>query len=193
MAAQVPGARLECRRKAAIEKMAGTSRWRRSQRFEEQKERHEGGQQVDRHRRHQPFGAYGYNPQGNPHRPDKGRNRSAVKVWDQRQYKTTTTSSNPGTRNIDGRAAPPAPLRARARREELDLRRSNHRQHRGECRFGHLRFRRSGYNKVNVLLLRDREKAMDEYIHRVEKCSHAPPRASSSTSESYCFHNCVTD
>ena len=75
-----------------------------------------GRQPHDRHRGTSPFGAFGYNPQGIRIGQDKGRNKSAVKVWDQRAYKDYATYSRKelGTaRNIKGRAAPAAPLRAR--------------------------------------------------------------------------------
>jgi len=55
-------------------------------RFEEQKGAR-GRQQVDRHRRHEPVRRLRRQPAGHPHRPGQGRNRSAVKVWDQRAYK----------------------------------------------------------------------------------------------------------
>jgi uncharacterized protein with von Willebrand factor type A (vWA) domain len=53
-------------------------------RFEEQKERHEGGNKWIGTGGTSPFGAYGQNPQGIRIGQDKGRNKSAVKVWDQR-------------------------------------------------------------------------------------------------------------
>ncbi|MEI7786893.1 MAG: hypothetical protein WCK08_21095, partial [Betaproteobacteria bacterium] len=56
-------------------------------RFEEQKERHEGGSKWIGTGGTSPFGANGYNPQGIRIGQEKGRNRSAVKVWDQRAYK----------------------------------------------------------------------------------------------------------
>jgi hypothetical protein len=56
-------------------------------RFEEQKERHEGGSKWIGTGGTSPFGAYGANPQGIRIGQDKSRNRSAVKVWDQRAYK----------------------------------------------------------------------------------------------------------
>ena len=56
-------------------------------RLEEQKERHEGGSKWIGTGGTSPFGAYGVNPQGIRIGQDKGRNRSAVKVWDQRAYK----------------------------------------------------------------------------------------------------------
>ena len=85
-------------------------------RFEEQKERHEGGSKMIGTGGTSPFGAYGYNPQGIRIGQDKGRNKSAVKVWDQRAYKDY--DDTPGARHAQhqGRAAPPAPVRARGRR-----------------------------------------------------------------------------
>ena len=56
-------------------------------RFEEQKERHEGGSKWIGTGGTSPFGAYGQNPQGIRIGQDKSRNKSAVKVWDQRAYK----------------------------------------------------------------------------------------------------------
>ena len=56
-------------------------------RFEEQKERHEGGSKMIGTGGTSPFGAYGVNPQGIRIGQDKSRNKSAVKVWDQRAYK----------------------------------------------------------------------------------------------------------
>jgi uncharacterized protein with von Willebrand factor type A (vWA) domain len=61
-------------------------------RLEEQKERHEGGNKWIGTGGTSPFGAYGKNPQGIRIGQDKGRNRSAVKVWDQRAYKATMTT-----------------------------------------------------------------------------------------------------
>ena len=55
-------------------------------RFEEQKERHEGGSKWIGTGGTSPFGANGYNPQGIRIGQEKGRNKSAVKVWDQRAY-----------------------------------------------------------------------------------------------------------
>ncbi|MBC7610655.1 MAG: hypothetical protein H7228_13985, partial [Polaromonas sp.] len=56
-------------------------------RFEEQKERHEGGSKWIGTGGTSPFGANGFNPQGIRIGQEKSRNKSAVKVWDQRAYK----------------------------------------------------------------------------------------------------------
>src|SRR3569832_1767371 len=69
-------------------------------RFEEQKEHHEDNKQKNGTGGTSPFGAYGFNPQGIRIGQDKGRNKSAVKVWDQRAYKDYDDSQELGTRNI---------------------------------------------------------------------------------------------
>ncbi len=69
-------------------------------RFEEQKERHEGGSKWIGTGGTSPFGAYGQNPQGIRIGQDKSRNKSAVKVWDQRAYKDYDDTQELGTRNI---------------------------------------------------------------------------------------------
>ena len=65
--------------KAAIEKMGWDELMETlKKRFEEQKERHEGGNKMIGTGGTSPFGAYGYNPQGIRIGQDKGRNKSAV-------------------------------------------------------------------------------------------------------------------
>ena len=69
-------------------------------RLEEQKERHQGGSKWIGTGGTSPFGAHGYNPQGIRVGQAGGRNRSAVKVWDQRAYKDYDDSVELGIRNI---------------------------------------------------------------------------------------------
>ena len=100
--------------KATIEKMGWDELMETlKKRFEEQKERHEGGNKMIGTGGTSPFGAYGYNPQGIRIGQDKGRNKSAVKVWDQRQFKDYDDSARARHAQHQGRAAPAAPLRAR--------------------------------------------------------------------------------
>src|SRR6186713_1348002 len=70
------------------------------QRLEEQKGRHQGGSKWIGTGGTSPFGAYGYNPEGVRIGQEKSRNRSAVKVWDQREYRNLDDSVELGTRNI---------------------------------------------------------------------------------------------
>ena len=69
-------------------------------RLEEQKGRHQGGAKWIGTGGTSPFGAYGYNPEGVRIGQEKSRNRSAVKVWDQREYRNLDDSVELGTRNI---------------------------------------------------------------------------------------------
>src|SRR6185436_6905628 len=69
-------------------------------RLEEQKGRHQGGSKWIGTGGTSPFGAYGYNPEGIRIGQDKSRNRSAVKVWDQREYRNLDDSVDLGVRNI---------------------------------------------------------------------------------------------
>ena len=91
---------LTAEEKAAIEKMGWDELMETlKKRFEEQKERHEGGSKMIGTGGTSPFGAYGVNPQGIRIGQDKSRNRSAVKVWDQRAYKDYDDTQELGTRN----------------------------------------------------------------------------------------------
>src|SRR5947199_6455663 len=88
--------------KAMIEAMGG---WEKlmdtlKKRLEEQKARHQGGNKWIGTAGTSPFGAYGYNPEGVRIGQDKSRNRSAVKVWDAREYRNLDDSVELGIRNI---------------------------------------------------------------------------------------------
>ena len=69
-------------------------------RLDDQDERHEGGNKWIGTAGTSPFGAYGYNPEGVRMGQRGSRNRSAVKVWDKREYRNLDASVELGTRNI---------------------------------------------------------------------------------------------
>ena len=69
-------------------------------RLEEQQERHQGGNKWIGTAGTSPFGAYGYNPEGVRIGQDKSRNRSAVKVWDKREFANLDDGVELGTRNM---------------------------------------------------------------------------------------------
>ncbi|HVW68019.1 MAG TPA: VWA domain-containing protein [Steroidobacteraceae bacterium] len=71
-----------------------------SERLKEQKERHEGGNKWIGTGGTSPFGAYGYNPEGIRIGQQGSRNRRAVKVWDQREYRNFDDGVELGTRNM---------------------------------------------------------------------------------------------
>jgi len=88
--------------KAKIEALGGLDKLMEEfrKRIEEQQKRHEGGNKWIGTGGTSPFGAYGYNPEGIRVGQQEGRNGSAVKVWDKRNYRDLDDSVEIGTRNI---------------------------------------------------------------------------------------------
>src|ERR671933_927736 len=73
------------------------------QRLEEQKGRHQGGSKWIGTAGTSPFGAFGYNPEGvriGRKQGEEGGNRTAVKVWDRREFRDLDDEVELGTRNI---------------------------------------------------------------------------------------------
>ena len=88
--------------KAKIEALGGLEKLMEEfrKRMEDQKKRHEGGNKWVGTGGTSPFGAYGYNPEGIRIGQEGGRNGTAVKVWDKRNYRDLDDSVEIGTRNI---------------------------------------------------------------------------------------------
>ena len=160
-------------------------------RFEEQKERHEGGSKWIGTGGTSPFGANGYNPQGIRIGQEKGRNKSAVKVWDQRAYKDYDDTQELGTRNIKVALRRLRKFARQGSEEELDL---DDTIHSTAANAGYLdiKMRPERHNNVKVLLLMDVGGTMDEHIARVEELFSAA-KAEFKHLEFYYFHNCVYD
>jgi uncharacterized protein len=160
-------------------------------RFEEQKERHEGGSKMIGTGGTSPFGAYGFNPQGIRIGQDKGRNKSAVKVWDQRAYKDYDDSQELGTRNIKVALRRLRKFAREGHLDELDL---DETISKTAANAGYLdiKMRPERHNNVKVLLLMDVGGTMDEHITRVEELFSAA-KTEFKHLELYYFHNCVYD
>jgi uncharacterized protein with von Willebrand factor type A (vWA) domain len=88
--------------KAQVEALGGWDKLMETlkKRLEEQKERHQGGNKWIGTAGTSPYGAYGFNPEGVRIGQDGGRNRSAVKVWDKREFANLDDKVELGTRNI---------------------------------------------------------------------------------------------
>src|SRR5476649_2941777 len=88
--------------KAQIEALGGWDKLMETlkKRLEEQKERHQGGNKWIGTAGTSPYGAYGFNPEGVRIGQEGGRNRSAVKVWDKREFANLDDKVELGTRNI---------------------------------------------------------------------------------------------
>ena len=138
-----------------------------------------------------PFGAYGYNPQGIRIGQDKSRNRSAVKVWDQREYKDYDDTLELGTRNIKVALRRLRRFAREGAPEELDLDDTIHSTARNAGMLD-IKMVPERHNKVKVLLLMDVGGTMDEHIHRVEELFSAA-KTEFKHLEFYYFHNCVYD
>ncbi|EGI76861.1 vWA domain-containing protein [Hylemonella gracilis] len=178
--------------KAAIEKLGWDELMETlKKRFEEQKERHEGGNKWIGTGGTSPFGANGYNPQGIRIGQEKGRNKSAVKVWDQRAYQDYDDSQELGTRNIKVALRR---LRRFAREgNELELALDDTiRATAANAGYLDIKLVPERHNNVKVLLLMDVGGTMDEHIQRVEELFSAA-KAEFKHLEFYYFHNCVYD
>jgi uncharacterized protein with von Willebrand factor type A (vWA) domain len=88
--------------KARVEALGGWDKLLETlrQRLQEQKERHEGGKKWIGTAGTSPFGAQGFNPEGIRIGQSGGRNGSAVKVWERREYRNFDDTVELGTRNI---------------------------------------------------------------------------------------------
>jgi len=160
-------------------------------RFEEQKERHEGGSKWIGTGGTSPFGANGYNPQGIRIGQDRSRNRSAVKVWDQRAYKDYDDTQELGTRNIKVALRRLRKFARLGNAEELDLP-DTIRATAANAGWLDIKMVPERHNNVKVLLLMDVGGTMDDHIQRVEEMFSAV-KAEFKHLEFYYFHNCVYD
>ena len=160
------------------------------QRFEEQKERHEGGSKWIGTGGTSPFGHGGYNPQG-IRIGGAGGNKSAVKVWEQRAYRDYDGSLELGTRNIKVALRRLRRFAREGNDLELDLDDTIHSTaaHAGMLDITMIPER---HNKVKMLLLMDVGGSMDEHVHRVEELFSAA-KTEFKHLEFYYFHNCVYD
>ena len=88
--------------RAQIESMGGFEKLIETlkKRFEEQKDRHQGGSKWIGTAGTSPYGAYGYNPEGIRIGQPGSVHRRAVKVWDKREFRNLDNSVNIGTRSI---------------------------------------------------------------------------------------------
>jgi uncharacterized protein with von Willebrand factor type A (vWA) domain len=160
-------------------------------RFEEQKERHEGGSKWIGAGGSSPFGAYGDNPQGIRIGQDKSRNRSAVKVWDQRSFKDYDDSRELGTRNIKVALRRLRRFAREGTADQLDLD-DTIQSTAANAGMLDIKLVPERHNNVKVLLLMDVGGSMDDHVHRVEELFSATKNEFKHL-VFYYFHNCVYD
>ena len=158
-------------------------------RLEEQKERHEGGSKWIGTGGTSPFGAYGANPAGIRIGQDKTRNRSAVKVWDQRSYRDYDDSVELGLRNIKMALRKLRKFAREGAAEELDIPDTIDSTARN-AGWLDIKMVPERKNAVKVLMLMDVGGTMDDHIKQAEELFSAA-KTEFKHLEYYYFHNCV--
>ncbi|MSQ19120.1 MAG: VWA domain-containing protein [Betaproteobacteria bacterium] len=161
------------------------------QRLEEQKNRHQGGNKMIGTGGTSPFGAYGYNPEGIRIGQDKSRNRSAVKVWDQREYRNLDGEVQLGTRNIKVALRRLRRFAREGAADELDLDNTITKTAKNAGLLD-IQMRPERHNAVKVLMLLDIGGSMDDHIKLCEDLFSAA-KTEFKHLEFYYFHNCLYD
>jgi uncharacterized protein with von Willebrand factor type A (vWA) domain len=179
--------------KAMIEAMGGWERLMEAlkKRLEEQKGRHQGGNKWIGTAGTSPFGAYGYNPEGVRIGQDGSRNRSAVKVWDAREYRNLDDSVELGTRNIKVALRRLRKFAREGAPEELDLDTTIDKTARNAGVLD-LSMRPERHNAVKVLMFLDIGGSMDDHVKLCEELFSAA-KTEFKHLEYFYFHNCLYD
>ncbi len=157
------------------------------QRLEEQQGRHQGGNKWIGTAGTSPFGAYGYNPEGIRIGQEGGRNKSAIKVWDKREFRNLDSQVELGTRNIKVALRRLRRFAREGAADELDLDGTID----GTARKGWLdiHMRPERHNAVKLLLLLDVGGSMDPHIKVCEELFSAA-HTEFKNLEFFYFHNC---
>src|SRR5574343_1832863 len=159
------------------------------ERLAEQKERHAGGSKWIGPAGTSPWGGGGYNPEGVRVGGGSVGNRTAIKVWDQREFRNLDESLDLGVRNIKGALRRLRRFARKGAPTELELDGTIA----GTARNGgwlDLHLRPERHNAVKVLLFLDIGGSMDDHIQVCEELFSAA-RAEFKHLEYFYFHNCI--
>jgi uncharacterized protein len=175
--------------KAEVEALGGWEKLMETlqQRLEEQRERHQGGDKWIGTAGTSPFGAYGYNPEGVRIGQEKSRNRSAVKVWDEREFANLDDSVELGTRNMKMALRKLRRFARRGAPTELALTDTID----ATARSGgwlDIKMVPERHNVIKVLLLLDVGGSMDDHVRTCEELFSAA-RSEFKHLEHFYFHN----
>ncbi|WP_137174805.1 VWA domain-containing protein [Massilia sp. HP4] len=177
--------------KAQLEKFGYDKLQQRLQELlKEQKERHAGGSKWIGTGGTSPFGHGGTNPEG-IRIGGTSRNRSAVKVWEQRTFRDYDDERELGTRNLKVALRRLRRFARQGAADELALD-DTIRATASNAGWLDIRMRPERKNRIKVVMLLDVGGSMDDHIERTEELFSA---ASSEfkNMEFYYFHNCVYD
>src|SRR4051794_32779001 len=163
-------------------------------RLEEQKGRHQGGNKWIGTAGTSPFGAFGYHPEGvriGRKEGEEGGNRTAVKVWDKREFKNLDDTVELGTRNIKLALRRLRQFTREGAELELDLpgtiRSTAH-----NAGWLDLKMLPERHNAVKLLLFLDVGGSMDDHLRVCEELFSAA-RGEFKHLVHYYFHNCLYD
>jgi uncharacterized protein with von Willebrand factor type A (vWA) domain len=160
------------------------------QRLEEQQGRHEGGSKWIGTRGTSPFGHGGYNPEG-VRIGGPGKERRAVKVWEQREFRNLDDSVELGTRNLKLALRRLRRFAREGAAEELDLDGTIDATARN-AGYLDLKLVPERHNAVKVLLFLDVGGSMDSHVRACEELFSAA-RSEFKHLEHFYFHNFVYD
>ena len=161
------------------------------ERLEEQKGRHQGGSKWIGSGGSSPFGNGGFHPEGIRIGGKSAGNRTAIKVWEQREYKNLDDSVELGTRNIKVALRRLRRFAREGAAEELDLE-GTIRGTAQNAGWLDILMRPERHNKVKVLLFLDIGGSMDDHVKLCEEMFSAA-KSEFKHLEYFYFHNCVYD
>ena len=159
-------------------------------RLEEQKGRHQGGNKWIGTGGSSPFGNGGYNPEG-IRVGGEGGGKSAVKVWEKRQYKDLDDSIDIGTRNIKMALRRLRKFARTGAQDELDLD-NTIRSTAHNAGLLDIKMVPERHNAVKVLILFDVGGSMDPYVQTCEELFSAA-KVEFKHMEYFYFHNFIYD
>jgi uncharacterized protein with von Willebrand factor type A (vWA) domain len=157
-------------------------------RLEEQNEEHHGGNKWIGTGGTSPFGQGGYNPAG-IRIGSKGGQRSAVKVWEQREYRNLDDSLELGTRNLKVALRRLRKFARQGAADELDLPGTIDSTARN-AGYLDLKMVPERHNAIKVLLFLDVGGSMDDHVRACEELFSAA-KTEFKHLEYFYFHNCV--
>jgi uncharacterized protein with von Willebrand factor type A (vWA) domain len=177
--------------RAQIEAMGGFKELMKAlrERLDEQDDRHEGGSKWIGTAGTSPFGAFGYNPEGVRIGQHGSRNRSAVKVWDRREYRNLDDSIELGTRNIKVALRRLRKFAREGAADQLDLEDTIDKTARNAGLLD-IRMVPERHNAVKVLLCLDIGGSMDDHVRVCEELFSAA-RSEFKHLEYFYFHNFI--
>jgi len=164
------------------------------QRLAEQQGRHQGGNKWIGTGGTSPFGVDGYNPEGvriGRKEGEKGGNRTAVKVWDRREFKNLDDTLELGTRNIKLALRRLRRFAREGAELELDLP-GTIRSTANNAGWLDLQMVPERHNAVKLLLFLDVGGSMDDHIRICEELFSAA-RGEFKHLVHFYFHNCLYD